>query len=260
MDFLDALNDNSGAIQALATAVLVLVTGGYAFFAYRLVQEMRRQSRPYVVLDFEMTQSSLDVAIVNLGNRAATDVTFDVVNDLSFVRRRGERETEERLSDLPVMRKGLEYLPPNRRLLFDFSWPQELLGSSRPDTELQLEVKVSYSYDKQRFEEAFLFDLSLYRDGMLYRSFTGEREALEPHLRGIERALRDLKPPLTSWPLGVAMKLCEVCGEPVRSEARKCPHCLEWLGTNGAEPGRTAQPSSHESAYEPQVECDDERE
>ena len=113
-----------------------------------------------------------------------------------------------------------------------------------------------YSYDKQRFEEVFLFDLSLYREGMLYRSFTGERESLEPQLRGIERALRDLKPPLTISPLGVVMKLCDVCREPIRSEARKCPHCHEWLAGKGAEARTRADSSADGGTDERRGKCD----
>ena len=108
------LNRNGSAIQGLATVFLVFLTAWYAYLTRRVVLATERSRRPYVFIDFSAEGPlQLSVVVANSGDRAAEDVRFSVIGDLT------EREGK-RLSTYTPFRDGIVYLPPGRRYLYDF--------------------------------------------------------------------------------------------------------------------------------------------
>ncbi|HEV8676834.1 MAG TPA: hypothetical protein VGX21_22590 [Methylomirabilota bacterium] len=65
------------------TFALVLITGYYAWQTRRMVEEMRRQDRPYValLLTSHHEASDRDMVISNLGTRFAVAIAITVTND-----------------------------------------------------------------------------------------------------------------------------------------------------------------------------------
>lgn len=51
MDFINLLNSNSGAIQAISTTVLVLITVWYAFTTQQMARIMKKQTTPKIVIE-----------------------------------------------------------------------------------------------------------------------------------------------------------------------------------------------------------------
>jgi len=244
----DWLNDNSGAINVLAFVALAVITAFYAFWTYRLVKE---QSRPYVVVDFELSEYSFDVLVANYGNRAASDIAFKVLSDVVFYTRRGDEVIRQSFSDLPVVKRGLEYLNPNRKLLFSFGWTHELFPKGEVPKDQHLEGVVGYRYGRAKYHGNFEFDFGLYVHAMVYGSFYQERERLGPYLGDIVSGIRDLKR-RRGVPLDEAMFVtaCPICREAIGIGAKKCPKCLEWLPEPAkgiAEPreSREAPPTSN---------------
>jgi hypothetical protein len=220
------LNQNSGAVQAISVMVLIAVTAVYAWFTRQMAKQIEDESRPYVTIDFEMSSGAINLGIENAGNRAATDVTFRVLKDVAGLEPFGT-SMKAAFSELPVIRKGIRYLSPNRRLLFLFQIEHEVFKETRPAHELQLEVQVAYRYGGKSYQYVVPFDLSLYREGMLYKSFADGAENSERSTREIVNAIRSLKEPRFHF-LGVA-RTCEYCDEKIMAGAKKCPHCHEWL-------------------------------
>jgi hypothetical protein len=103
---IDWLNDNSGAVQAVAVLALVLITAIYAGFTWRMVNELRRQrlaqDRPDLLIhvevagdwheprpDDEQSQAkpwlhtypkNLDCHVYNAGRHAAKEVFVTIVH------------------------------------------------------------------------------------------------------------------------------------------------------------------------------------
>jgi len=78
---IDWLNDNSGAVQAIATATLVVVTAVYAWSTHRMAREMaetRRGSlRPIIGINpSKRDHSVISTRIENYGAGPALDVWF----------------------------------------------------------------------------------------------------------------------------------------------------------------------------------------
>ncbi len=96
------------------TAVLIGVTGYYAWQNKRMVVEMRRQNRPYVYVVFE--KGSLIVH--NAGNRSAHRVAIRVVRDINLAESEMRDEKGElvlalaKASSHAACREGIRTLVP----------------------------------------------------------------------------------------------------------------------------------------------------
>ncbi len=94
---MDFLNDNAGAIQGIATAVLVVITGAYVWVTWQTLRTIQRSQRPYVFVDVTSGGGPhLDIAVGNHGDRAASNVRFEVVRGIDVL---GEPKRTE--DDMP---------------------------------------------------------------------------------------------------------------------------------------------------------------
>lgn len=234
MVFLDFLNTNSAAVQGIAILLLVAVTLWYAISNHRLVVQMRGQSRPYVILDFEMSETEFSLSVANIGNRPAYNVNFEVTRDIVYT---DSNKASQKLSELPVMQEGIHVLNPGRRLLFWFTGTHSLLRRDSGQN-LRFEAIINYSYGKS-YSETFDFDLTLYREGMLFKSFQDDVTAVKSSINELTRTVRGLPREFreSRWfmsPIHASnVKKCPICSEEINIGAKKCPKCLEWL--NGKE-------------------------
>lgn len=109
------LNDNTGAVQAIATVILVLVTTYYAIQAKRNVQVLEKTEeetrRPSVAVHIEQREDWLnfiDLVIGNYGNGIARNIVFKTENNLTLFRQ------EEKLKDISIIKNGLPTLVPQQ--------------------------------------------------------------------------------------------------------------------------------------------------
>ena len=138
MSWIDWLNANAGAVQALATVVLVLVTGFYAFRTHSIAKASKEtaeatknmivgNARPLVVLEcredlsYNPNNPRVFVGLVNVGFGPALDVVYDICSTeggapvADAIRRLRERNTGYTVGVAPtniveVLRgQGLEF-------------------------------------------------------------------------------------------------------------------------------------------------------
>jgi hypothetical protein len=140
------LNNNSGAVQAIVTAVLVVLTAFYVYATFRLLSATRRSQRPYVFLDVVGHGANyLEFGLANYGERAAERVKLDVEKDIT------DREGVA-LSARPPFSSGVTYLPPGRSYRWSFFAAKEFFEAG-PGVNI-LKATITYAHGKKKYEES----------------------------------------------------------------------------------------------------------
>jgi len=159
-ELLNFLNTNSGAIQALATVILVLVTFYYAWQVRHTVKIMRnseeQRNRPRIVIFIEQRENWLnlvDLVISNYGNDLAREVKFSISEDISLI------DKDKKLSQLGIIKNGIKDLPPQRTLKMPLVILTDRLEELR---KIDLKITVSYtdSIKSKNFSETFSVDFN----------------------------------------------------------------------------------------------------
>lgn len=176
-DMVDWLNDNAGAVQAVATALLVLVTAIYAGLVWkqarsagkladettrlvqqtqRLVTETRRQTRPYVFVEVVRRGNVLDTSVRNTGERGAENVKIETQQDVHL------SEDSRGFLGWPLFEQPIPFLPPGRSVsqltaFHDTAVPS--LGKLPPERR-QLRYAIHYRDGEEEYQESHVYDLS----------------------------------------------------------------------------------------------------
>ena len=101
------LNDNSGAITALATVILVVITWWYV----RLTKMMLKTSNtPVVRIFLHASESSITLCVENIGTGFAQDIKFK--GDLSF---KPTQPSGATIGELNPFKDGIDYLGPGHK-------------------------------------------------------------------------------------------------------------------------------------------------
>ena len=115
--YLDFLNKNNGAIIAILTTILVLITGAYALLTRSLVNETQKmreaQTEPKITAIIESDEryiNWINLIIQNIGLGLAYNVEFKVVPDFE------EPERDFKVSKIGFIKNGLRYLAPDQKL------------------------------------------------------------------------------------------------------------------------------------------------
>lgn len=144
--------------QVVLVAAQLLVLIAAALVAWRQVAEAKRlreeQSRPFVILDFDVEQSLVFLDVRNVGSSMARDVRFSIEPPF-------ETSLDHSLQELKMFRDGISTLPPRKvvRTLFDSAIqrkPRDL-----PD-EYRVVVRYADQEGRRHFEEEFDLDLGIY--------------------------------------------------------------------------------------------------
>lgn len=136
-DFLEFLNQNSGAFQFLSAVVVAIATIVYVTLTHRLVAETKtlRESETdcYLIVSPEHGNriNSIDVVIRNVGNGAAYDISCQI----------GEQT------------HAIRYIAPGKKLRIE-DW----------DEQNYIEVKISYNDFKKRIrKDSFPIDIEAFK-------------------------------------------------------------------------------------------------
>jgi hypothetical protein len=215
--FINILDKHSGAISAIATAASAAFTAAYVALTRRMLGEMQRTRRPFVSIDFELPDSMLRLLITNLGQSAARNIKFSVIQDISWI---GDGDGSKGLSKIAAIKNGVSNLSPGRSLKF-YVGPFHGIPKDKP-TEVVLQV----SFDDEagtRHTDSHVFDLKQFAD-VLFESFQ------DPNQK-VVRALENLQSrSLSSGLLArVTQKQCPSCAEYIPVAAKKCSHCHEKI-------------------------------
>lgn len=124
----------------ILTAALVVVTYIYALYTKRMVEEIKRQSRPYVYMTFERYERSMPyhyyrLLLRNGGNRVAQRITVHISEDAWIGCHRVQVAENEfktdfiRVSSSEVCKSGVTSLVPNGEIEVGFYDKQSLRDS-----------------------------------------------------------------------------------------------------------------------------------
>jgi hypothetical protein len=155
---LEFLNQNSGVLAIVFSAVVAIATIVYAFLTWKLVSETRRmrkaQTRPIVSV---ITQSDekyinfIEMIIENIGLGVAYNIKFEVNPDFEYAKGKF-------LSDLGFVKNDLKYLAPNQKLKFFLT---NLTENFEEKTKKPFEINITYENSTgERYEDKFLIDFS----------------------------------------------------------------------------------------------------
>jgi hypothetical protein len=218
-----ALLSAIGAIaSAIATIVLVGLTGKYVKLTHALVEESRQSKYPNVFVDIEFDQRDVKFLVGNSGSTPALDIRFDIKDQVPW-RKIGGRSSG--IDSISAVKTGISYLAPGRTLKFNAGYidndPKFFAEGSSIEITLAFKNEAGIELHRE-----FTIDLQSY-SGILFETF------LDPQ-REVARAIRDSERDRRSSETGNRMhnlfkKSCPSCGEMVASKATKCPHCHEGI-------------------------------
>lgn len=164
---IDWLNDNSAAVQAVATTVLVLVTMVYVVATWRLVRSAEEDRRPFISVRLHVGGDLRTTIIVeNVGRRPATDISFEIleVPDVG--------DTDDFFDAAPPIRNGISFLVPGSAIQLEIP----MSGPRREMPPGRIRMTVRYRLGKRRYESDALIDFADYDGAELtgFRTDTAE--------------------------------------------------------------------------------------
>jgi hypothetical protein len=183
-DMVDWLNDNAGAVQAVAalllvvvTAILAVVTAIYARLVWsqarsagkladettglvqatqHLVTETRRHTRPYVFVEVVRRGNILDTSVRNTGERGAENLKIETEHDVYL------SEDSRGFLGWPLFQQPIPFLPPGRSVSQLVSF-HHMAGPSLqrlPPDKRELRYTIHYSDGEEEYHESHVYDLS----------------------------------------------------------------------------------------------------
>lgn len=198
--FIDSLDQHQGASTALLTGVLVLITGYYAFQNRAMVQEMKHARDaallPKLALDFHrLGPTAMTLAIRNVGPGAALDVdvtvTWEPLTEGSPPQQRWRRNVlahGEQADFMPpgeTVNDSLNHLPMTyRRVLLDGTM-KDAAGKEHTVAEVFEDLKEWRKVLGDAHQRYVIPDAEK-------RAADEFAKRFEPHLRGMQQALREV--------------------------------------------------------------------
>jgi hypothetical protein len=142
----------------LTFAVLALT----ALVALRQVKEAQRlreeQARPFVIIDFDVWSTIIELVIKNIGSTLANDIKFEV--DPPFITTDDDLQGRGSLTELNLFKNGIPSLPPEKEITTYFDQFPARLEAGLP---LTYDVCVSYSSPSGKtYSERSVLDLAMY--------------------------------------------------------------------------------------------------
>lgn len=157
-----------------------------AFVAWHQVKEARglreQQIRPFVVIDFEVEDFLIFLAVSNIGNALARDVRFKI--DPAF-----STAIENPLDEMKLLRDGTSTLAPGKKIRTLFDSALQRKPDDYPDL---YRVGVTYSDEqaRRRFDETLDLDLGIYWNLSI---------VTRHGLHDVHERLKDIRNELKKW-------------------------------------------------------------
>ena len=154
---IDWLNYNSGAVTAILTLLVVLVTGVYVYITYRLLLESKATRemamRPVVIVTAEIHEMYMDIIhlrVRNIGGGAARRICLRTNRKFMIGK-------DKSLDDLGLFKRGIPLLGPGQKIeTFLKDMADQEVGKEEP-----LEVTAKYEAAVGgETEETFVIDLA----------------------------------------------------------------------------------------------------
>ena len=156
---IDWLNSNSGAMNAILAAILVVITGVYAYLTRRQVlesKELREMTiRPALVVTAEIHEIHINLInfrVENIGGGAARNIRLRTSREFMI-------GNDRSLNELGLFKRGIPLLGPGRSI-------ETFLGSALELLQQEpLEVTAKYEdATGRKIEETFLVDFAAFEN------------------------------------------------------------------------------------------------
>lgn len=185
-DLLKFLNDNSGALSVIFSAVVTLATAVYAVLTWQLVSETRRMRKVQTEPKLEITLRSVDEAIHiqrlhvrNIGLGPALQISF---SPKVLAGGDGGKALLDELTETNFFRTGISYLGPGEERYSHYTQMHENHDAKVASV---LAFDVSYrSATNQIYSETLVIDMSERK---------GSYQLGKPHLYSIAQSLEKLQ-------------------------------------------------------------------
>lgn len=154
-------------IMETLTAILVVVTGIYAYLTYRMSkmsersvqlmnEQMEAMSRPYLIIQpmIRPHTTFLYLKIYNSGKTSAINVKLELDKDFYQFDEPGRN-----LKNTSVFSQEFDSFAPNQELLFALGQGWLIFGESKNSLPLQFSVTATYNYMNKRVVEKNFIDL-----------------------------------------------------------------------------------------------------
>lgn len=193
---------NSAMIEFL-TALLVIITGFYAWATYRIlkanelvVEAMREQSeatyRPYVAVSLflEPDNPIFYMRVKNLGKTAAKDVRLKI--DRPFFKF-GRKSDEDNLESFAVFNEPIDSLPPDSEIIFSLIQANVLF---KPNTDQSIcprsfIIHSCYKFGSKEVNESHLIDMKPYMGSDIPQDpMIRKMKEISENIRGIRNAMK----------------------------------------------------------------------
>ena len=155
---LEFLNQNSGAFSVIFSCIVTMATVVYAILTWRLVTETKQmreaQTEPIISIILKPKdewKNFIDLIIKNIGPGSAHKINFQVDPDFEY-------EKGKYLSEINVIKNGLNYLAPGQEINFFLT---SLVENYNDKIKTAINIKVKYQNMLGNiYEKTFLIDFS----------------------------------------------------------------------------------------------------
>ena len=160
MSIVKFLNINNGSIQAISTAILVIVTGIYVWLTWKNVRILQKseekRNRPRIIVHIQQREDWLnfvDLIIGNYGIDMAREVKFTLNEDLKLL------NNNETLSNIGIIKNGIKNLVPQQIVKMPLL---SLVGRIEKLRNKNIVITVTYKNSTltKDFSEAFQIDFN----------------------------------------------------------------------------------------------------
>lgn len=222
LDNLNTIIQGSGVtVTAIATVVLAWLTARYVRLTNHMLEETKASRGPTVYVDLELSSYEVKLIVGNSGSAPAHNLSFEVEESIPW----RESEYHKGIGGLPQITDGISYLAPSRILKFTAGW---LDWDKLKDLDSKVSFQVNYDdHVGKHHKIEFIIDMGQY-DGVLLESFKNPASEIAGAIRKIEDGRRSEKS-MSQITSNMFKKNCPFCSEKISPNAKKCPHCLEFL-------------------------------
>jgi len=228
---LEFLNQNSGALMVVFTAVVTLSTVVYAMLTGKLVSETRLMRRAHteprvevVVKPREEWVNLVSLHVRNIGLGPAYDISFQFDADSGAA---GAEKLIRDFTETAFLKQGMRYLGPGQEAISNYSGMHEMF-----EEKIQAVLRVVVRYRNAtgiEHEETYRLDFS---------EFRGLSRLGRPHLYTIAQSIEKIQKDLQNLASGFRKLRVDVYTEEDRTREQQ-----EWEAAQKAMEPRDSKPT-----------------
>ncbi|OHE10897.1 MAG: hypothetical protein A2513_00995 [Sulfurimonas sp. RIFOXYD12_FULL_33_39] len=219
LNYLSIINFSSNYITAIATVILAVITTWYVILTHKMLEETKKADGAKIYLDLEIYQNTLELNIGNTGKTSATDIKINLKENLEL---REKCNNLDKIKELFPIKNGISYLAPDRLFKFDI---KGFDNSKIDENNSIIEFEIFYKdYLSNKNYLLYKLDLRQYEGSRISSFQNKSANTIANSIYSLERNLK-LNTDNTKF-----LKIsCPMCKELINRDAKKCPHCLEYI-------------------------------